>query len=98
MVQGIILTHGHEDHIGSLAFVLKELNVPVYGTRLTIGFTKGKLSEYGVLQQAKLHTFTATDKFKLGHIRDRTFPGSALYSRCGRLRRPHACRDACAYR
>ena len=66
MVQGIILTHGHEDHIGSLAFVLKELNVPVYGTRLTIGFTKGKLSEYGVLQQAKLHTFTATDKFKLG--------------------------------
>src|SRR5579875_2985579 len=48
MVLGIILTHGHEDHIGSLAFVLKQLNVPVYGTRLTIGFTKGKLSEYGV--------------------------------------------------
>ncbi len=65
-VQGIILTHGHEDHIGSLAFVLKELNVPVYGTKLTIGFTKGKLSEYGVLAKAKLHTFTATDKFKLG--------------------------------
>ncbi len=65
-VQGIILTHGHEDHIGSLAFVLKQLNVPVYGTRLTIGFTKGKLSEYGVLDKAKLHTFSATDKFKLG--------------------------------
>ncbi len=65
-VQGIILTHGHEDHIGSLSFVLKELNVPVYGTKLTIGFTKGKLSEYGVLSKAKLHTFTATDKFKLG--------------------------------
>jgi len=65
-VQGIILTHGHEDHIGSLAFVLKELNVPVYGTKLTIGFTKGKLGEYGVLSKAKLHTFTATDKFKLG--------------------------------
>ena len=66
MVQGIILTHGHEDHIGSLAFVLRQLNVPVYGTRLTIGFTKGKLSEYGVLDKAKLHTFSATDKFKLG--------------------------------
>jgi ribonuclease J len=66
MVQGIILTHGHEDHIGSLAFVLRELNVPVYGTRLTIGFTKGKLSEYGVLDKAKLHTFNATDKFRLG--------------------------------
>lgn len=66
MVQGIILTHGHEDHIGSLAFVLKELNVPVYGTRLTIGFTRGKLSEYKVLGQAKLHTFSADDRFKLG--------------------------------
>ena len=66
MVQGIILTHGHEDHIGSLAFVLKELNVPVYGTRLTIAFTKGKLSEYRVLDKAKLHVFAATDKFKVG--------------------------------
>lgn len=66
MVKGIILTHGHEDHIGSLAFVLKQLNVPVYGTRLTIGFTKGKLSEYGVLDKAKLHTFNATDRFKIG--------------------------------
>jgi ribonuclease J len=66
MVQGIILTHGHEDHIGSLAFVLKELNVPVYGTRLTIAFTKGKLGEYRVLDKARLHVFSATDKFKVG--------------------------------
>ncbi len=66
MVQGIILTHGHEDHIGALAFVLKQLNVPIYGTRLTIGFTRGKLSEYRVLDKAKLHTFSATDKFKVG--------------------------------
>src|SRR5580700_7401516 len=66
MVQGIILTHGHEDHIGSLAFVLKDLNVPVYGTRLTIAFTKGKLSEYKVLDKAKLHVFSATDRFRVG--------------------------------
>ena len=66
MVKGIILTHGHEDHIGSLAFVLRQLNVPVYGTRLTIGFTKGKLSEYKVLDKAKLHTFNAEDRFKVG--------------------------------
>ncbi|BDI32272.1 ribonuclease J [Capsulimonas corticalis] len=66
MVQGIILTHGHEDHIGALAFVLKELNVPVYGTRLTIGFTKGKLAEHRVLDKAKLHVFSANDKFRLG--------------------------------
>jgi ribonuclease J len=68
MVQGIILTHGHEDHIGSLSYVLKELNVPVYGTRLTIGFTRGKLSENKVLDKAKLHTFSATDRFKLGEF------------------------------
>jgi ribonuclease J len=66
MVQGIILTHGHEDHIGALAFVLKQLNVPVYGTRLTIGFTKGKLAEHRVLDKAKLHVFGANDKFRLG--------------------------------
>ena len=66
MVQGIILTHGHEDHIGALSWVLKQLNVPVYGTRLTIGFTKGKLSENKVLDRAKLHTFNATDRFKVG--------------------------------
>ncbi len=66
MVKGIILTHGHEDHIGSLGFVLKQLNVPVYGTRLTIGFTKGKLSEHKVLDRAKLNTFSATDRFQVG--------------------------------
>jgi len=66
LVQGILLTHGHEDHIGALGFVLKDLNVPVYGTRLTIAFTKGKLSEHKVLDKAKLHTFSATDKFKVG--------------------------------
>jgi ribonuclease J len=66
LVQGIILTHGHEDHIGCLSYVLKELNVPVYGTRLTIGFTRGKLSENKVLDKAKLHTFNATDRFKVG--------------------------------
>ena len=66
MVQGIILTHGHEDHIGALAFVLKQLNVPIYGTKLTIAFTKGKLSEYRVLDKAKLHIFSATDRFKVG--------------------------------
>ena len=66
MVQGIILTHGHEDHIGSLSWVLKQLNVPVYGTRLTIGFTKGKLAENKVLDRAKLITFNASDRFKVG--------------------------------
>jgi ribonuclease J len=68
MVQGIILTHGHEDHIGALAYVLKQINVPVYGTRLTIAFTKGKLSEHRMLDKVKLHVFTPEDRFRVGRF------------------------------
>lgn len=68
MVKGIILTHGHEDHIGALSYVLKQINVPVYGTRLTIAFTKGKLSEHRMLDKVKLHVFTPEDKFKIGQF------------------------------
>ncbi len=66
-VVAIVLTHGHEDHIGSLAWVLKELpGVPVYGTPLTIGFTKPKLSEYKQLSSANLKVFNAGDYVNIG--------------------------------
>jgi ribonuclease J len=54
-VRAIIVTHGHEDHIGALTYLLKELPLPVYGTRLTLGFARGRLAENGVLADAQLN-------------------------------------------
>jgi ribonuclease J len=53
-VRGVFLTHGHEDHIGALPFLLRELKVPVYGTRLTLGFVKEKLKEHGLDTEVEL--------------------------------------------
>ena len=63
-VKAFILTHGHEDHIGGLPFVLKEVNVPVYGTRLTLGIVERKLKESGMLSRAKLNVVKAKDVIK----------------------------------
>ena len=65
MVKGIVLTHGHEDHIGALPYVLKQLDVPVYGTRLTLGILSGRLKENGV-DSKKLKAVTAGDTVNVG--------------------------------
>ena len=65
-VKGIIITHGHEDHIGSLPYLLKQCSLPVYATRLTIGLIKNKLDEHNLLGSAKLIEITPGRKFKLG--------------------------------
>ena len=65
-LRGIVITHGHEDHIGSLAYLLRELNVPVYATRLTIGLIKGKLEEHKLLSSAKLHEVSPGEHVTLG--------------------------------
>ncbi|QGG46881.1 ribonuclease J [Heliorestis convoluta] len=65
-IRGIFLTHGHEDHIGALPFVLKQIQVPVYGTRLTLGLVKNKLTEHGLIREAQLHEITADDVVNAG--------------------------------
>ncbi|WP_227766557.1 ribonuclease J [Zhaonella formicivorans] len=66
MVKAILLTHGHEDHIGALPYVLKELNVPVYGTKLTLGLLQGKLKEHNLLSSVKLNCVKPRDTLKIG--------------------------------
>lgn len=64
-VKGIFLTHGHEDHIGALPYVLKEVNVPVYGTKLTLGILESKLKEHGLLSKVTLNCVKPRDIIKL---------------------------------
>ena len=71
-VKGIILTHGHEDHIGALPYILKELNIPIYGTRLTLGLLEGKLKEHQVtadLNVVKPRDVLKLEPFKIEFIR-----------------------------
>lgn len=68
-VRGIVITHGHEDHIGGLPYVLKHLNVPVYGTKLTLGLIEGKLKEAGLLGETKRILINADSEIQLGSIR-----------------------------
>ncbi len=65
-IKGIFITHGHEDHIGSLPYLLKTVNLPIYSTPLTIGLIEGKLKEHGLLEKAKLHEVHPGDTVELG--------------------------------
>ena len=65
-IRGIFLTHGHEDHIGSLPYLLKEARIPLYGTRLTLGLVEGKLREHGLSGMIELNVTNPGDVIKLG--------------------------------
>ncbi len=84
-LRGIVLTHGHEDHIGGLAYLLKKVNVPVYGTRLTIALVEHKLREHGILNQCNLNVATPRQTVKMGCM-------SVEFIRVN-----HSIPDACAF-
>jgi ribonuclease J len=65
-IRGMFITHGHEDHIGSIPYVLKQVNMPIYCTRLTAGLIKLKLEEHGLLKQTKLITVEAGEMIRVG--------------------------------
>jgi len=65
-VRAIVLTHGHEDHIGALPWILSELNVPVWGTEFTLAYVEDKLEEHGLLEDADLREIKAGERFRIG--------------------------------
>ena len=65
-IRGLVLTHGHEDHIGAIPYILRQINPPIYGTRLTLGILENKLSEHALPYEPKLNCVEARDTIKLG--------------------------------
>ena len=65
-IRGIVITHGHEDHIGALPYILKELNLPIYATKLTLGLIETKLEEHGLLKTTKMFCVKQGQRVRLG--------------------------------
>jgi ribonuclease J len=65
-IRGIVITHGHEDHIGAIPYVLKEINIPIYGSKLALGLIENKLKEHGLLSVAKMETVVSDQTIELG--------------------------------
>ena len=72
-LKAIVLTHAHEDHVGALPYILKHLDVPIYGTRLTLGLFANKLKEHDLEDSADVHEITAGDPWDIAPFRSKEF-------------------------
>ncbi|SEN44729.1 ribonuclease J [Paenibacillus sp. OK076] len=81
-VRALVVTHGHEDHIGGIPYLLKQINIPVYASRLTRGLIELKLKEHGLLRKADLHTIDSKSSITLGEIQVSFFATSHSIPDC----------------